>query len=644
MIRAFEAVQRGCFLLLAAFLFLTVIRVPGAVSLAWAAVAVLSAAAPFEGLLIVAAFVPIGVAIGSLAGTPPWTEPLVIAYLAGAAARAAVQRRPVSWTVPWAAIVLALAVCCSAIVELALMRVRMGPDPFRGLLTRVLEGRYFAVVPELGPIPAAAVFLEGLALFVIVAAIIGSSRARLTRLISMAVAGAAGAAALNLSRLATAAVATGDGWGAVMRLARTTRINMEYADVNAAGSYFAMLLCLAVGLTLMTTRGARIVAAAAALVLGLALWLTSSRAAIVGVLVVGGLSAIVTFVRSGAWGGRLPGRAAAPAATIVPIAPGSGSRHRGALFGIAGLTVATLIVLLFLPNRLIGGNAAAAAEIRRDMATVSWRLLARNPAFGVGIGQYYELSGDEMLHLPVGRIYIRQNAHNNFLQILAELGVVGFVCFAALLWMSGRGLWVASRAPDPTPFPTGAVAAALGAFLISAVFGHPLLAPACAYAFWMIAGAAAAFAPPLRPLPYRSLAAVAAAAILISTPIRATAAIDDADLDHLGYGLSLWQMAGDGQRYRIATGPATIFIPSDAAVVKVPLRTSGGASRHPVSIRLRGRLVDRVQIEGTAWTWYKLNVPQHERARFVPLQLQLEDAPGEQLHIGKVSVVTPRHK
>ena len=134
--------------------------------------------------------------------------------------------------------------------------------------------------------------------------------------------------------------------------------------------------------------GARIVAAAAALVLGLALWLTSSRAAIVGVLVVGGLSAIVTFVRSGAWGGRLPGRAAAPAATIVPIAPGSGSRHRGALFGIAGLTVATLVVLLFLPNRLIGGNAAAAAEIRRDMATVSWRLLARNPAFGVGIGQY----------------------------------------------------------------------------------------------------------------------------------------------------------------------------------------------------------------------------------------------------------------
>ena len=640
MMRAFEAGQRGFFLLLSAALLLTIVRVPGAVSLAWAGLAALSAAAPFEGLLIVAAFVPIGATIGSLTGTPPWTEPLVLAFLAGAAARAAIQRRPVSWTIPWAAIVLALAVGCSAIVELALMRVRMGPDPFKALLTRLLEGRYFALLPQIGPLSAAALFLEGLALFAAVAAIVGPSRARLTRLVSMAIAGAVGAATLNLTRLATAAVASGDGWGGVMRLAQTTRINMEYADVNAAGSYFAMLLCLAIGLTVITKRRARVVAIPAALVLGLALWLTSSRAAILGVLVVGALSAVVTFTRTRGWARHLP--RLAPAA--VPAGAPSGSRVRGELLGFAGLTVATLVVVLFLPNRLIGGNAAAAAEIRRDMAIVSWRLLATHPTFGVGIGQYYELSGDEMLHLPVGRIYIRQNAHNNFLQILAELGVAGFTCFAALLWMAGRGLWAASRAPDPATFPIGALAAALGAFLISALFGHPLLAPACAYAFWIVAGAAAGFAPALRPLPYRSLAALAAAAILISTPIRATGAIDDADLDHLGYGLSLWQMADDGQRYRIATGTATIFIPSDAAIVKVPLRSSSGATRHPVSIRLRGRLVDRLAIDGTAWTWYKFNVPQHERARFVPLQLELEDAPGDQLHVGKVSVVTPRPK
>ncbi|MEO7272341.1 MAG: O-antigen ligase family protein [Vicinamibacterales bacterium] len=637
MIRGLAAVQRGCFAALAAVVLLALVRFPGAVSLVWAALAAVTAAAPVPGLLIVAAFAPIGVAIGSLAGTPPWTEPIVLAFIAGAAARAALQRRPVAWTIPWPALVLAIAIASSAVVELALMRVRMGPDPFRALMFRLLEGHYFGMLPELGPLTAATLFLEGLALFVAVAAIVGPHRDRLRPFISMTIAGAVGAAALNLTRLATAAVSTGDGWPALMRVSRTTRINMEYGDVNAAGSYFAMLLCLAVGLALMTTRRARLATTVSAVVVGLALWLTSSRAAILGVLVVGGLSAALPFVRT---------RPPAPAPLPSPPA-GTPARRRvpSGLLGVAGLTMATLLVLLFLPNRLIGGNATAAAEIRRDMAIVSWRLLATRPVFGVGIGQYYELSGDEMLRLPVGRTYIRQNAHNNYLQILAELGVAGFACFAGLLWLAGRGLWGASRTPAPGGVPPGALAAGLGAFLFSALFGHPLLAPACAYAFWMVAGAAAGFAPrSLRPIPYRALAAIAGAVILISTPLRAKATIDGADLDHLGYGLSLWEMAGDGQRYRVATGTATIFIPSDAAVVKVPLRTSGGATRHPVSIRLRGRLVDRLTIEGTAWTWYKFTVPQHERARFVPLQLELEEAPGEQLHVGKVSVVTPRDK
>ena len=83
-----------------------------------------------------------------------------------------------------------------------------------------------------------------------------------------------------------------------MRLSRATRINMEYGDVNAAGSYFAMLLCLAAGLALVDHARARgSVAIAGALVIGLALWLTSSRAAILAVLVVGALSAALSFAR-----------------------------------------------------------------------------------------------------------------------------------------------------------------------------------------------------------------------------------------------------------------------------------------------------------------------------------------------------------
>ena len=182
------------------------------------------------------------------------------------------------------------------------------------------------------------------------------------------------------------------------------------------------------------------------------------------------------------------------------------------------MAAAALLVVAFLPNRLIGGNVAAAAGIRRDMAVVSVRLLATEPVFGIGIGQFYDQSAGEMLRLPVGKIYPRQNAHNNFLQILAELGPVGLGCFALVVWLALHGLWSADRQHSETSLPIRALAAALGTFLVSALFGHPLLTPECAYAFWMLAGAAAALAPrPAASRWTRALAVAACALFVVST-------------------------------------------------------------------------------------------------------------------------------
>ena len=85
-------------------------------------------------------------------------------------------------------------------------------------------------------------------------------------------------------------------------------------------------------------------------------------------------------------------------------------------------------------------------------------MTASSPSFGVGIGRYYSRSGEfsspELLEsFPPA---IHENAHNNFLQILAELGVVGF---AVVMWL----LWSAARYVPPAPGGRPARAAARGA-------------------------------------------------------------------------------------------------------------------------------------------------------------------------------------
>ena len=240
-----------------------------------------------------------------------------------------------SWTIPWAAVVLALAVGVSAIVELALMRVRMGPEPFKALLTRLLEGRIRAAA-------AARAMIRGRAV---------SRRARAVRRgrrRSSARAGAADPPRVDGDcrrgrRRRPQPDASGDRRGASGDGGRRDAAGAD----DAASTWstltltllvrFAMLLCLAVGLTLITTRRARAVAIAAALVLGLALWLTSSRAAILGVLAVGGAvggGRRYPHARVGTSPAGLRAGGCAPPARHR-------DRARGGLLGFAGLTVAT---------------------------------------------------------------------------------------------------------------------------------------------------------------------------------------------------------------------------------------------------------------------------------------------------------------
>lgn len=142
--------------------------------------------------------------------------------------------------------------------------------------------------------------------------------------------------------------------------------------------------------------------------------------------------------------GGLIGICAAAAAAIV-----LGARWRGriavAVGGIAltGLTYFTAFASLPAKERVlnIGGGGGG----RLDLWTVAGRMVAAHPVRGVGTGQFKTSSVHYLLQpgaILRGDFILSQPkvAHNTYLNVLAELGVVGGALFAALIVVSFASL------------------------------------------------------------------------------------------------------------------------------------------------------------------------------------------------------------
>ena len=95
----------------------------------------------------------------------------------------------------------------------------------------------------------------------------------------------------------------------------------------------------------------------------------------------------------------------------------------------------------------------------------------------------------------------------------------------------------------------------------------------------------------------------------------------EANLEDVGYELSGWQRDGQGERFRIAGARSTLFVPSDAGAVNLPLRRVPGKGPVEVEVLLDGRPADRVQLAGDGWKIVRLVVPQ-VRARYRRVDLR----------------------
>lgn len=584
-------------------------------------------ARPQLGLMALAALVPFASWLLVYFDAPPvrYAEALVLAALSGALIASTrprrtslVGQRP-GLGVP--AVLFAAVTAASAGVMLEVMQVGTHtPWPFVRAFFVFLTRDYLIGPPgAFAGVADAALLLEGVVLTLVVARHARDHVVRPARIFAAVTLAGAVAAVVTLNTFVATALQASNVREFFWRLA-FSRMGVHVADVNAAGSFFAMTLLLAVVqiVNRRHVRGPRyppvrtLAWGAAALLVGAAMWISGSRMALVATLGgLGVLGAMASPLRFRAW----------PRWVVVTA-------------GICAGVVLVALVLGLDPRPSASRTASRMLTMRADFMITGLRMVASAPVFGVGIGRYYEMSGGFMPS-SIYWFYFHENAHNNFLQVAGELGLTGLAMFLWLLCAAalriGRGLLA-----DPGDRLLAGAAVGLGAFVATWMTSHPMLVPEVAYPFWILLGAALARAdgnaqPPSRHARFgeagahnvlasnvghlfRGAALIVVAVIVllaVSVPFRAKRQMATIDFGRFSFGFYDWE--GDPEtRFRWTSRRATFFIPLNARQLHLSLRAIHmGSNTAPteVSIAIGGRTFNRVLLVNDDWVTVPMRLP-----------------------------------
>jgi hypothetical protein len=282
---------------------------------------------------------------------------------------------------------------------------------------------------------------------------------------------------------------------------------------NATAAVLAPISLLALGRLVGTPGSVPLTLAAAGLLAGLAA--TMSRAGalalIVGLVVLAGLRGLRPTARAAV--GPLAGALVATTCLLPSIPAAGPPRPALALVGLcAGLALAVIVVRLrrwpalallggllaaaavglFATGGGVGGAAQTVAEARANFASpdrtgalhAALRLAAQHPLTGTGPGQAH-LRWKGQGHGTQLYAYV----HNEYLQVAAELGLVGLVLLAVLLAAIARLLWRTRATGRPGATWAGAAAAA-AAFATHSGFEFVWHLPAIVLTVTLLVGAA----------------------------------------------------------------------------------------------------------------------------------------------------------
>ncbi|MGE5482024.1 MAG: O-antigen ligase family protein [Bacteroidota bacterium] len=189
---------------------------------------------------------------------------------------------------------------------------------------------------------------------------------------------------------------------------------------------------------------------------------------------------LITFSR-GAWLGFLL------ALTLYSVA-GQLERAWGRIAAVGGCFALILFLMPAVRHRFLTIFSLKFNDIRLVVWTAALKMMKDHPWFGVGAGVYYHVF---RRYVPVSvSPAVEAYAHNLFLNIWSEMGLVGLVLFLPILVKALRSAGRLATTGDPF---FRALFAALAGVLLHQMVDVPIYGAQIGGAFWGLVGLSAAF-------------------------------------------------------------------------------------------------------------------------------------------------------
>lgn len=423
------------------------------------------------------------------------------------------------------------------------------------------------------------------------------------------------------------------------------RINATYTDPNAFASYLALLIPIAIGLAARAVGRERLAWLGGTALMVMALVMTAGRAgligAVAGIAVVLVLPIFLGLDRADPW-------------------PWVARHFRKIVYSIAALTLAVLVTLIavgtifdfrhqqqntYLHTWLFTFNLRQPLDQIAKGRFANWEtaaLMAKDhPFFGLGVGRVFRFFATYNRFVGGAPEGARFSAHNTFLNVAAEMGVVGLTALSILLAgayaITIDALRRASEAASRRMMAvTVGLLGGLFAYTLTMIPGDRFILREDIVTFAAVLAIAAAVRESVtRPLSQqgqegvvgawaRRTAAFALIAIVATVPLRAAYERRSIRFEHVVFGLHDVEAANE-VRYRWTTAHATFYRPSRDADVTLEVRSLAPFPQ-TISVRFNDVEIDRLTLVDHNWRASRYPVP--PRVKDAPyLKIELEVTP-----------------